>query len=57
MHWILMELARNPEFQQRLKEEIRAKNVKDWKATDLDSLPFMNAFLKAGIEHESGRLF
>ncbi|THH15321.1 hypothetical protein EW146_g5144 [Bondarzewia mesenterica] len=43
MHWLLYELARHPEYQRRLKDDVRGKQPQ---STNLDSLPFLNAFVK-----------
>lgn len=59
--WLLWELSKHPQFQDRLREEIRDKreeiNLKDIGAVagsrdfsmdDLESMPFLQAVLKAG---------
>ena len=51
--WILLELARNPEVQSRLRDEIRkteatvyARGDSQLKAQDLDAMPYLNAVIK-----------
>lgn len=51
MTWMLYELARHPDQQQRLREEIKeARNKRGpgnaLQIEDLDSLPFLNAAIK-----------
>jgi hypothetical protein len=52
--WILLELARHPEVQTRLRAEIRsseqavhARGSSDLTAADLESMPYLTAVLKA----------
>ncbi|KAE9408599.1 cytochrome P450 [Gymnopus androsaceus JB14] len=51
--WVLLELARHPEVQSKLREEIRATerslNGKDFSAANLDSMPYMAAVLKESM--------
>lgn len=51
--WVLLELARHPDVQARLRKEIReteaaihARGGSDFTASDLDSMPYLNAVLK-----------
>ncbi|KAK1225575.1 hypothetical protein PQX77_011467 [Marasmius sp. AFHP31] len=55
--WILLELSRHPEIQDKLRKEIREKerqlvsegrSQSGFTADDYDSLPYMNAVLKSG---------
>jgi len=54
--WMLLELARNPKVQSRLRDEIRkteatvyARGDSQLKAQDLDSMPYLNAVIKEGL--------
>lgn len=54
LHWYLWELARNPHFQEKLREEvvavrelITARGDTDLTMDDLDSLTYMQAGIKA----------
>ncbi|KAF8995462.1 cytochrome P450 [Cyathus striatus] len=53
MCWVLLEIARYPEVQKRLREEIRsteqsiyARGGTDFMATDFDNMPYLSAVLK-----------
>lgn len=52
--WVLLELARHPEVQSKLRDEIRlteqaitARGGSDFTATDLDNMVYLAAVLKA----------
>ncbi|KAG6920069.1 hypothetical protein DXG01_010137 [Tephrocybe rancida] len=53
--WVLLELARNPEFQQRLRAEIRATEIatgrrySSFTASDLDGMQYLAAVLKESM--------
>ncbi|KAG6857779.1 hypothetical protein H0H87_004195 [Tephrocybe sp. NHM501043] len=53
--WVLLELARNPEFQHRLRAEIRAtenatgRKYSSFTANDLDSMQYLAAILKESM--------
>lgn len=60
--WLLWELSKHPQFQDRLREEIRDKreeinsrdigavaSSRDFSMDDLESMPFLQAALKAGF--------
>jgi len=51
--WVLFELARHPDVQSKLREEIRATernlNGRDFSAADLDSMPYLAAVLKESM--------
>ncbi|KAL0072769.1 hypothetical protein AAF712_000532 [Marasmius tenuissimus] len=50
--WVLYELARHPEVQKKLREEIRAteaRNKANFSANDFDSMPYMAAVLKESL--------
>jgi cytochrome P450 len=54
LSWILWELAKNPDAQSRLREEIksmRSKKTGDvaFTVTDYDNMPFLNAVIKEGL--------
>jgi len=51
--WVLLELARNPAVQKKLRDEIRtmehvirARGNSDFTATDLDNMPYLSAVIK-----------
>ena len=51
--WMLLELARNPKVQSRLRDEIRkteaivyARGDSQLKVQDLDAMPYLNAVIK-----------
>ena len=51
--WVLLELARHPEVQQRLRKEIRdteqavrARGGSDFTASDLDNMSYLHAVIK-----------
>lgn len=51
--WVLLELARHPEVQQRLRDEIReteravrARGGSDFTANDLDNMQYLQAVIK-----------
>ena len=51
--WMLLELARNPKVQSKLRDEIRkteatvyARGDSQLKAQDLDAMPYLNAVIK-----------
>ena len=51
--WVLLELARNPKIQSRLRDEIRkteaivyARGNSQLKIQDLDAMPYLNAMIK-----------
>jgi hypothetical protein len=51
--WVLLELARHPEVQQRLRQEIRdteqairARGGSDFTASDLDNMSYLHAVIK-----------
>lgn len=50
--WTLLELARHPEMQKRLREEIWAKQQalgREFEARDLESMPYLQAVVKVPI--------
>lgn len=53
--WVLLELARHPEIQERLRAEIRAtelssgRNASAFTASDLDGMPYLAAVLKESM--------
>ncbi|KAF8176080.1 cytochrome P450 [Pholiota molesta] len=54
--WIMYELAKHPEDQARVREEVQTKRLKitangqrDFTATDLESMTFTNAVIKEGL--------
>lgn len=58
MCWVLLELARHQDVQQKLREEIRAteraihaRGGSDFTATDLDNMPYLAAVLKVSFHH------
>lgn len=51
--WVLLEMARNPTVQKKLRDEIRtmeqtihARGDSDFAATDLDNMPYLSAVIK-----------
>ena len=51
--WVLLEIARNPPVQKRLREEIRAmeqtihaRGDTEFTAADLDAMPYLSAVIK-----------
>lgn len=61
MNWILMELAKNPEYQTLVREEIRrlrreviARGDDDFTMTDLENMPYMTAAIKVLSENSDG---
>lgn len=51
--WVLLEIAKHPDVQKRLREEIRAmeqaihaRGDVDFTATDLDGMPYLSAVIK-----------
>jgi len=54
--WVLLELAKNPKVQAKLREEIRAteraihaRNGSDFTAADLDNMPYLAAVIKESM--------
>jgi len=54
--WVLLELARHPDVQARLRKEIRdteaaihVRGGSDFTASDLDNMPYLNAVLKESM--------
>ncbi|KAL9711697.1 hypothetical protein Ac2012v2_004769 [Leucoagaricus gongylophorus] len=54
--WVILELARHPDVQERLRKEIReteaairARGGSDFTASDLDGMPYLNAVLKESM--------
>ncbi|KAF8557917.1 cytochrome P450 [Imleria badia] len=54
--WMILELARNPKVQSRLRDEmkkmeatIQARGDPQLTATDLESMPYLNAVIKEGL--------
>ncbi|KAG7090931.1 hypothetical protein E1B28_010004 [Marasmius oreades] len=51
--WVLYELARHPEVQRKLREEIRAREASrsgpDFTANDFDNMPYMAAVVKESM--------
>ncbi|EKM80790.1 hypothetical protein AGABI1DRAFT_55872 [Agaricus bisporus var. burnettii JB137-S8] len=54
--WVLLELARHPDVQARLRKEIRetetaihARGGSDFTASDFDAMPYLNAVLKESM--------
>ncbi|KXN90138.1 Cytochrome P450 4A4 [Leucoagaricus sp. SymC.cos] len=54
--WVLLELARHPDIQTKLRREIRdteatihARGGSDFTASDLDGMPYLNAVLKESM--------
>lgn len=59
--WLLWELSKQPKYQERLREEIKQKREEvverdgegaDLKMEDLESMPFLQALLKASVHRE-----
>jgi hypothetical protein len=55
MSWLLYELSRHPEQQQRIREEVKQARSKrglgnSLQLEDLDALPFLNAAIKV-VQH------
>lgn len=51
--WVLLELAKNPDVQAKLRDEIRAtehaiaaRGGSDFSATDMDNMSYLNAVIK-----------
>lgn len=51
--WVLLELARNPDVQRKLRQEIRtteqaihARGDDDFTANDLETMPYLTAVIK-----------
>jgi hypothetical protein len=57
MSWFFFEVAKHPESQQRIREEIaavRARSTSDeYSAADLDSMTYTQAALKVNASHGS----
>ncbi|KAF8629180.1 hypothetical protein AX17_005765 [Amanita inopinata Kibby_2008] len=58
MCWVLLELARHPDVQDRLRQEIRttemvikARGDTDFAATDMENMPYLNAVLKESMRY------
>ncbi|KAF4607972.1 hypothetical protein EYR40_000308 [Pleurotus pulmonarius] len=55
LSWTLLELARHPEIQQRLREEIRAKKQdlsgRELGIRDLESMPYFQAVVKESLRY------
>ena len=56
LNWIFYELAKNPEFQEKLRTEIALKRAEvqargdaDFTMDDLESMPYLQATIKVGI--------
>ncbi|KAJ2916319.1 hypothetical protein MD484_g4089, partial [Candolleomyces efflorescens] len=56
--WVLLELARHPEVQQRLRQEIRdteqairARGGSDFTASDLDNMSYLHAVIKESMRY------
>ncbi|KIK68917.1 hypothetical protein GYMLUDRAFT_34925 [Collybiopsis luxurians FD-317 M1] len=53
LNWILLELARHPDVQQKLREEIRVteRNLgnRDFTAADYDNMPYLTAVVKESM--------
>ncbi|KAJ2931308.1 hypothetical protein H1R20_g5845, partial [Candolleomyces eurysporus] len=56
--WVLLELARHPEVQQRLRKEIRdterairARGGSDFTASDLDNMSYLHAVIKESMRY------
>ncbi|KAF7439992.1 hypothetical protein PC9H_000329 [Pleurotus ostreatus] len=52
--WTLLELARHPEMQKRLREEIWAKQQalgREFEARDLESMPYLQAVVKESLRY------
>lgn len=56
--WVLLELARHPEVQQRLRDEIReteravrARGASDFSASDLDNMQYLHAVIKESMRY------
>ncbi|KIM45089.1 hypothetical protein M413DRAFT_441752 [Hebeloma cylindrosporum] len=54
--WVLLEVARNPTVQKKLRDEIRtmehaihARGDSDFTATDLDNMPYLSAVIKESM--------
>lgn len=54
MNWVLMELAKNPDYQSQVREEITrlrtevvARGDEDFSMTDLERMPLLTAAIKA----------
>ncbi|KAF4621387.1 hypothetical protein D9613_000522 [Agrocybe pediades] len=54
--WVLLELARNPDVQKKLRDEIRttehaihARGDDDFTAADLDNMPYLSAVIKESM--------
>lgn len=63
MCWVLLELARHQDVQQKLREEIRvteqaihARGGSDFTAADLDNMPYLAAVLKVSFLERIGDL-
>lgn len=53
MNWVLMELAKNPDYQSQVREEITrlrtevvARGDEDFSMTDLERMPLLTAAIK-----------
>ncbi|KAL4068695.1 cytochrome P450 [Scleroderma yunnanense] len=58
INWTLMELARNPEMQTRLRAEIRdresairVRGDSQFTVSDLEGMPYLTAFIKEGLRY------
>lgn len=58
MNWVLMELAKNPEYQSQVREEIAhlrtevvARGDDDFNMADLERMPLLTAAIKVRIKN------
>lgn len=57
--WVLLELARHPDVQQRLRDEIRdterairSRGGSDFTANDLDNMQYLQAVIKVSVSRQ-----
>lgn len=62
--WVLLEVARNPTVQKKLRDEIRTmehaihvRGDSDFTATDLDNMPYLSAVIKVDLEKSNHFFF
>jgi len=61
LSWTLLEIARHPEMQTRLRDEIyemeqkiQSRGDTEFTATDFENMPYLTAILKVGLSSNTG---